>query len=131
MPCQCSTISDEPVILLDLLLTMHTLWVEKKPLLSLLSIESLSGEEGSGDQQVMPELLNKEFSAKATWQNLWKHHKEPYETLFRRKNEVGSRLHGNGQPMSIVTLLCMRRGLPIEQTEVIDCFRYSKCTRGG
>ena len=43
--CQCATISDEPVILLDPWLTIHTLWVEKKP-----------------------ELLNKVFLAKATCQ---------------------------------------------------------------
>jgi hypothetical protein len=42
-------------------------WVYEKPLLSLLSIESSPGsKEGGGDQQMMPELLNKMFSAKAT-----------------------------------------------------------------
>ena len=45
---------------------MHTLYVEKKPLLSLLSIESWSGsEEGGGDKQMTPELLNKAFSMKS------------------------------------------------------------------
>ena len=49
-------------------LTVHTLHIERKPLRSLLSIESLSGsEEGSAVQQMMPELLNKAFSAKAKW----------------------------------------------------------------
>ena len=63
--CQSATISDEPVILL---LTILTLQVEKKPLLSLLSIESSPGsEEGSCDQQMTPELLNEAFSVKATW----------------------------------------------------------------
>ena len=62
--CQCAKISDEPVVLLDLSLTIHTLYVEKKPLLSLLSIESSTGsEEGSRDQQMMPKLLNEAFSA--------------------------------------------------------------------
>jgi hypothetical protein len=43
--------------------------IEKKPLLSLLSIESSSGsKEGGGDQQMMPELLNKVFSVKGTRQ---------------------------------------------------------------
>jgi hypothetical protein len=49
---------------LDLSLAKHTLRVEKKPLLSLLSIQSLSGsEEGSDDQQMTPELMNEAFSA--------------------------------------------------------------------
>jgi hypothetical protein len=60
--CQCATISDEPVVLLDLLLTIHSLRDEKMPLLSLSSIESLPwSEEGGGDQQ-MPELSNEVFS---------------------------------------------------------------------
>ena len=41
--------------------------VEKKTLLSLLSVESSSGsEEGRGAQEMMSELLNKVFSTKAT-----------------------------------------------------------------
>ncbi len=61
-------ISDKPVVLLDLLLAIYkTLRVEKKPILSLLSIKSSPGsEEGGGDQQMIPELLNKAFSAKST-----------------------------------------------------------------
>jgi hypothetical protein len=60
-------ISDEPVVLMDLWLTIHTLRVEKKSLLSLLSIESSPGsEKGGGGQQMTPELLNKAFSANAT-----------------------------------------------------------------
>jgi hypothetical protein len=63
---QCATISDEPVVLLDLSLAIHTLQVEKKLLLSLLFIESLLPcEEDGGDQQMMPELLNKAFSGKS------------------------------------------------------------------
>jgi hypothetical protein len=58
---QCATISDEPVVLLDLWLTIYT------SLLSLLFIESSSGsEEGGGNQQMTPELLNEAFSAKVT-----------------------------------------------------------------
>ena len=61
-------ICDEPVVLLDLLLAIHTIWVEKKPSLSHLSIESSPGsEEGGSDQQMMPELLNEAFSVKAAW----------------------------------------------------------------
>jgi hypothetical protein len=46
----CGMISDEPVVLLDLLLALR---IKKKPLLSLLSIKRPSGsEEGSGDQQM-------------------------------------------------------------------------------
>jgi hypothetical protein len=66
---QCTRISGEPVVLLDLWVIIHAFLVEKKPfnLLSRLSIEgSLRSEEGGGDQQMMPELLNKAFSAKAT-----------------------------------------------------------------
>ena len=47
--CQCATINDESVVLQELLLTIPTLRVEKKPLLSLLFSESLPGsDEGSG-----------------------------------------------------------------------------------
>ena len=57
-------ISDESVVLS---LAVHTLCVEKKPSLCLLFIESSSGsEEGSGERQMMPKLLNEAFSAKAT-----------------------------------------------------------------
>ena len=53
--------------LLDLSLAIHTIRVEKKPSLSRLSIESSPGsKEGGGDQQMIPELLNEVFSAKAT-----------------------------------------------------------------
>jgi hypothetical protein len=73
----------------------HTLRVEKKPLLSLLSIESSSGnQEGGGDQQMMPKLLNEEFSAKVTRQNTIEN---PIKLCFRRRNEVGSRFCGNRQ----------------------------------
>ena len=42
--------ANEPVVFLDLLLTIYTIRVEKKSLLSRLSIESSPGsEEGNGD----------------------------------------------------------------------------------
>ena len=51
----------------ELSLDMHTLRVENKLLLSLLSIErSLGSREGGSDQQMTPELLNEVFSAKTT-----------------------------------------------------------------
>jgi hypothetical protein len=79
---QCAIMSDEPVVLLDLWLTIHTLQVENKPL-PLLSIESSSGsKEGGGDQQMSPELLNGAFSAKSTLCVQFKCHKEPYNTAF-------------------------------------------------
>ena len=53
-------------LLLD---TVNTLRVEKRLSLSLLSIErSLGSKEGGGNWQMMSELLNKAFSAKATQQ---------------------------------------------------------------
>jgi hypothetical protein len=87
--CQRATISDEPVVLLDLSIAIHTLQVEKKPLLSLLSIENLlPSEECGGDQQMMLELLNKAFIAKSTQYVQFRRHKEPY---LRLTNEVRSR----------------------------------------
>ena len=57
--------SDELVVLWELSLDVHTLRVEKKLLLSLLSIKrSLGSKEGGSDWQMMPELLNKAFSTK-------------------------------------------------------------------
>ena len=51
----------------ELSLVLHTNLLEKKPLLSLLSTESWSrSEEGLGDQQMLPELLNKAFPMKST-----------------------------------------------------------------
>ncbi len=65
--CHCATINDEAVVLLDLSLAINILQVEKKPLLSLLSIESLPGsEESGGDQQMTTEFLNETFSVKST-----------------------------------------------------------------
>ena len=59
--------SDELVVLWELPLDMHPLRIENKLLLSLSSIErSLGSKEGGSDQQMMPELMNKAFSAKAT-----------------------------------------------------------------
>jgi hypothetical protein len=48
----------EPVILLDVWQTIHTLQVKMKPWLTLLSIESSPGsKKGSSDQQMTPELF--------------------------------------------------------------------------
>ena len=74
-------ISDQPVVLLDLWLTIHAFWVEKKPLLSLLSIKSSPGnEKGGGDQQMMPELL--EQSIFSDNKNLENTAKNPMTPLF-------------------------------------------------
>ena len=49
---------------------MHTLQVEKKPLLSLLCVEILpESKKGSDGQQMTPELLNESFSAKPNRKN--------------------------------------------------------------
>ena len=54
-----------------------------KRLLSPSSIESSTrSEEGSGGQQMSPELLNKAFSTKSTQCIQFKRHKEPYNTAF-------------------------------------------------
>ena len=95
---QCATISDEPVVSLDLWVTVHTLQIEKKLLLSHLSIECSPGsEKGGSDQQMMPELLNEAFSVKATRQNLENTVKNPMISRFRCIKEVaiGSRFRGN------------------------------------
>jgi hypothetical protein len=63
--CQYATNSDEPVVMLDHSLAIHTGRLEKRLLLSLLSIESSPGsEEGGSDQQMTPEILNEIISAK-------------------------------------------------------------------
>ena len=67
---RCVTVSDEPVILLDLWLAIHIPFELKRNSL-LICIESLpERKDDGGDQQVTPELLNKMFSAKATCQIL-------------------------------------------------------------
>ena len=62
---QLALSSDESIMLWELSLDIHTPCVEKKLLLFCLSIErSLGSEEGAGDQQMTPELLNKAFQRK-------------------------------------------------------------------
>ena len=52
---QLALVSDESVVFWELSLDMHTLCVENKLLLSLLSIEmSLGSKEGGSDQQMTP-----------------------------------------------------------------------------
>ena len=68
-------------MLQELLLDTNTIFVEKKLLLSLLSTESwLGSEEGSGGQQMTPELSNEVFSAKSTQYIRLDCRKEPYNT---------------------------------------------------
>ena len=59
----------------------HSLcWKEAIAVLS--SIErSLGREEGTGDQQMTPELSNEAISAKATQLKPWKHYEAPYDTF--------------------------------------------------
>jgi hypothetical protein len=76
-------VCNEPVFLLDLSLAMHTLGVENKPILSLLSIESsLPRENGGGDQQMTPKLLNEAFLAKSTQSVQFRRDKESYNTVL-------------------------------------------------
>ena len=68
---------------LELSVDLHTGFLDKKPLLSLMSIESSSGsEEGRGGQQMMPKLLNKAFSMKATNLNLENVIKNPMALVY-------------------------------------------------
>ena len=73
-------IIDERVELLELSLYLHTILLEKKQSLSLLSIESSSGsKEGRGGQQMRQKLLNKAFLTKATdLENTIKNPMAPY-----------------------------------------------------
>jgi hypothetical protein len=58
--------SDESVELEELSLDLQTTNLEMNRSLSVSSIESSSrGEEGGGDQQMSPKLLNKAFSTKS------------------------------------------------------------------
>ena len=76
-----ATYSDESVNLQELLLKLHILYLEKSPVLFVLSIKNFSESvEGSGCKQMMPKLENKVFSAKATQYIGLKCHKEPCNT---------------------------------------------------
>ena len=57
--------SDESAVIQKLLLNVHSIGLEKNPVLLVISIESSSGSvEGSSGKQATPELLNKAFLAK-------------------------------------------------------------------
>ena len=72
---------NESVNLQELLLKPNTLYLEKSPVLSVLSIENFSESmEGSGCKQMMPKLENKAFSVISTQYIGLKCHKEPYST---------------------------------------------------
>ena len=53
--------------------------------------------EGSGPEQISPELENKAFSAKSTQYMALKRHKESYNTSLRLANEVYSSYRVNRQ----------------------------------
>jgi hypothetical protein len=73
------------------ILTNTYTWRHWKPLLSRLSIESTPGsEEGGGDQQMTPELLNEASSVKAHDENI----QNPMKLCFDIKM---SRSRGNSQ----------------------------------
>ena len=60
-------------------LKLHTLYLEKSPLLFILFIENMSESiEGSGCKQMMPKVENEAFSAKSTQYVCLKYHKESY-----------------------------------------------------
>ena len=76
-------------MLWEVSLDIHTLCVEKKLLLFCLSIErSLGSEEGTCDQQMMPELLNERLQRKVHDLNLENAMKNPMIPCFRHSNEV-------------------------------------------
>ena len=57
----------ESANLQELSLKLHTLYLEKSPVLFVLSIKNFSESmEGSGGKQMTPKLENKVFSAKST-----------------------------------------------------------------
>ena len=61
---------------------VHTLYLERSPLLFIFSIEVLSESVEGSDWQMMLKLENKAFSAKSTQYIRLKRLKEPYNTLF-------------------------------------------------
>ena len=87
--------------------------------------------EGSGPEQMSPELENKAFSAKSTQYMALKRHKESYNTSLRLTNEVCSSYRVNRQTdrqtdrqthrTTTVTLRRMRRGL---KTDAENCNTY-------
>lgn len=73
--------SDESVVLQELSLNVHTLSLEKNPLLFLLSIESSSGSLASNTgKQITAELSKKSFSVKSTQLNFKNAIKNYYDT---------------------------------------------------
>ena len=84
----------------ELSLTVHTLHIEKKPLLSVLSIRCSSGSEKAvAIGKWRQNFWTKHFQWKPHDKNLENtiNHKEPYDTLILMYNEVCSRFRGNRQ----------------------------------
>ena len=73
-----ATYGSESVHLQELSLKLHTLYLEKSPVLFVLSIKNFSENvEGSGYKQRKPKLENKAFSVKPTQYIGLKRYKEP------------------------------------------------------
>ena len=73
--------SDESAVTQKLSLNVHTIGLEKNPVLFVVSVERSSGSvEGSIGKQMTPELLNEAFLTKTTRCKSVKRHKEPNDT---------------------------------------------------
>ena len=82
--------SDELVKLQHLSLKLHTLYLEKRLIMFIFSIENSPGSmEGSSSRQMTPELENKALSGKYMQS---KGHTEPYKTALKtyKRYVVGS-----------------------------------------
>ena len=116
----------------QLSLELRTLYLEKSPLVFILSIESLTGGvEGSGCKHMMPKLENEAFSVKSTQCIQLKHHKEPCSTALRLTNEVRSRYSGNRHTHTLTEqlpyTLCMRRGFMMYGTVTATTHTPQNC----
>ena len=97
--------SDESVEFQELLLDLPTCLLEKKPSLSLLFTKSSSrSEEGRGDQQMSPELLNKVISTNPHNTYLENTTRSLMVLHFHRINEVYGSQRGNRQTHKTTTV---------------------------
>ena len=96
---QLAWVSDETVVLWKLSLCMHTPRVEKKLLLSLLSIETSLGSEAEAavTSKRCHNSRTKRFQRKPHDKNLENTVKNPMTPWFQSTNKVCSRFRGNKQ----------------------------------